>query len=173
MTGLPESGVASRIDRLILALTKGLAMLAGLCVFGMCAVIIVSVMMRYVVSRPLPFTEELTGLLLATSIFLVMPYVTAAHLNIRVTLLSDKFQGVPRRVLHVSGQLVLAAFLAVFLIEAQKFLGLAMRFNERTELTRLPIAPFKAAMAASVGLTLLIALWQTVRPPPAGEGLSI
>jgi TRAP-type C4-dicarboxylate transport system permease small subunit len=156
-------GLAARVDRAILAVTRGLAMLAGLCVAGMFAIIVASVVMRYAVSRPLGFTEELTGLLLATSIFLVIPHVTAAHLNIRVTLLSDRFHGASRRVLHVVGQAVLVAFLVLFLVEALKFTALAMRFNERTELTRLPIAPFKMVMA----------LWQALRPPPEGEGLKI
>jgi TRAP-type C4-dicarboxylate transport system permease small subunit len=171
--GSSMSGIAATIDRGILLGTKGLAYLAGLCVFGMFAVIVTSVVMRYAVSRPLAFTEELTGLLLATSIFLVIPHVTAAHLNIRVTLLSDRFSGAARRAIHIIAQGVVVAFLAVFLIEAQKFVNLALRFNEKTELTRLPIAPFKTAMALSLALTLLIVLWQALRPPPEGDGLKI
>lgn len=166
-------GAAALVDRLILRVTRVLALGSGLCIAGMFAIIVTSVVMRYAVSRPLGFTEELTGLLLATSIFLVIPYVTANHLNIRVTLLSDRLTGMTRRVVHILGQLVLAGFLLVFLIEAEKFVGLALRFNERTELTRLPIAPFKAAMAISIAVTLAIALWQMLRPPPSGDGLKI
>jgi TRAP-type C4-dicarboxylate transport system permease small subunit len=162
--------VARVVDGGIHLVTKGLAILAGLCIAGMFAIIVTSVVMRYAVSRPLAFTEEATGLLLATSIFLILPYVTAKHLNIRVTLVSDRFQGPARRLAHVVGQAVLAAFLTVFLIEAYAFVQLALMFNERTELTRLQIAPFKAAMAFSIALTLAITLWQMVRPPPVGEG---
>jgi TRAP-type C4-dicarboxylate transport system permease small subunit len=99
--------------------------------------------------------------------------VTASHLNIRVTLLADRLAGGARRLLHLVGQLVLAAFLAVFLNESLRFVGLALRFNEKTELTRLAIAPFKMLMAGCIGFALLIALWQMLRPPPEGEGLKI
>ena len=139
----------------------------------MFGIIVASVVMRYAVSRPLAFTEELTGLLLARSIFLIIPYVTRAHLNIRVTLLSDRFSGVGRRLIHVLAQGILVAFCAVFLIEGLAFYDLAVRFRERTELTRLSIAPFKMLMVVCMGLTLVIALWQMIRPPPEGEGLKI
>jgi TRAP-type C4-dicarboxylate transport system permease small subunit len=165
--------LAQGIDRVIFLVTKGLAILAGLCIAGMFGIIVTSVVMRYAVSRPLAFTEEATGLLLATSIFLVLPYVTATHLNIRVTLLSERLRGLTRQIVQLAGQMVLAGFLLVFLIEARAFTELAVMFNERTELTRLPIAPFKAAMAASIALTLMIALWQMLRPPPEGEGLRV
>jgi TRAP-type C4-dicarboxylate transport system permease small subunit len=170
---MTERSPGAAVDRAILAATRGLAVLSGACIALMFAVIVTSVVMRYAMSRPLAFTEELTGLLLATSIFLVVPHVTAAHLNIRVTLLSDRLGGSARRIIHIVGQAIVIAFLAVFLYEAQRFVGLALRFNERTELTRLPIAPFKAAMAASLGLTLVIACWQALRPPPEGGGLQL
>jgi TRAP-type C4-dicarboxylate transport system permease small subunit len=167
------AGLADRIDRGIRLAALALAGLSAACVAAMFAIIVASVTMRYAVKRPLAFTEELTGLLLAASIFLIVPHVTASHLNIRVTLLADRLAGGARRLLHLVGQLVLAAFLAVFLNESLRFVGLALRFNEKTELTRLAIAPFKMLMAGCIGFALLIALWQMLRPPPEGEGLKI
>jgi TRAP-type C4-dicarboxylate transport system permease small subunit len=163
----------ARIDAAILFVTRALLWLAALCIGAMLAIIVGSVVMRYAISRPLAFTEELTGLLLATSIFLTLPHVTAAHLNIRVTLVADRLGGVARRVAHGAGQLALVVFLVLFAVEAQKLVGFAFRFNERTELTRLPIAPFKIAMVASLYVTLVIALWQALRPPPVGDGLRL
>jgi TRAP-type transport system small permease protein len=167
------AGLAARVDRALATVALGLAGLSALCVAAIFVVITTSVAMRYVASRPLAFTEELTGLLLALSVFLVIPHVTAAHRNIRVTLLSDRVPARAGRAVHVLAQAVLAAFLGVFLWESWRFVGLALRFAERTELTRLPIAPFKTAMAGCVAFALLIALWQAFRPPPRGAGLKV
>ena len=167
------TSLAAWVDRIFRWLALGLAGAAALSIAGIFAIIVASVVMRYAVARPLGFTEELTGLLLASSIFLIIPYVTQAHLNIRVTLVSDRFGGAARRPIHILAQGVLVAFCAVFLVEGLAFYDLAVRFRERTELTRLAIAPFKMLMVLSMGLTLVIALWQMLRPPPAGEGLKL
>lgn len=172
-TGGHIQALGEAFDRSLRLLALVLAWLAAFAVAAIFVIIVTSVVMRYAVARPLAFTEELTGLLLVTSIFLIIPHVTMQHLNIRVTLLSQRLTGITRRLMHIVAQGVLAAFLAAFLSESLKFVNVALRFNEKTELTRLAIAPFKMVMAGCIGFTLVIALWQMLRPPPEGEGLKL
>ena len=63
-----------------------LAALAGL---GMVVMVSVGVVMRYFLNSPLNFTEEVVGLLLSASLFLMLPYLTLHDKHVQITLLTQ------------------------------------------------------------------------------------
>jgi TRAP-type C4-dicarboxylate transport system permease small subunit len=155
-----------RLDAAVLLLARALAALAAAAVAGMAVIVVASVVMRYALGSPFRFSEELAGLLLAMAAFLAMPLTVAADLNIRVTLLPDRLPPPARRALFVFGQLILAAFGTVFLLEAWKLADFTIARNLKTEQARLVLAPWMIMMVAAVGLLTLLAVWRALRPPP-------
>jgi TRAP-type transport system small permease protein len=158
--------LANHIDRAILWAARLLAAGAAAAVAAMAALTVAAVVMRYGFGAPFRFTEELGGLLLVTSAFLAMPLVLASHANIRVTLVSGRAPGPWRRVLWVAGQLVFLAFALVFFRDALADAQFTQKLRLKSEVARLPLAPWLWAMVASVGLLAAIAAWQALRPPP-------
>ena len=160
------SGLARRVDATILTTTRVMAAGAALSIAAILALVLAAVVMRYVVSAPFRFTEELAGLLLAASVFLALPYTIAAQESIRVGLVSDRLGGWPRRVAWLAGQAVLMAFAAVFVLEASKITAFTLRLGLKSEQARLDLGPWLVLMTAGAAACGLVALWQALRPPP-------
>jgi TRAP-type C4-dicarboxylate transport system permease small subunit len=147
--------------------------LAGLANLAIFVVVLLAVGMRYVVGAPRPETEELSGLLLAMSVFLAMPLTIIANLNIRVTLVTERLSGAARRISWIAGELILLTFLLVFAREAWIFYSTALRFSERSEQAQLSLAPWKLAAFAILAVCVVCALWRAWRPPPKTGGTVI
>ena len=163
MTSLPE-----RLDRVILWVTRAFGALGAACIAGMAALTVLAVVMRYAFGAPFAFTEDLAGLMLVSAVFLGMPYALATHAHIRVNIAYDRARGWLRRGLFLLGQLIFLSFAAVFFRDALADLNLTMRLNLKTEVARIPLAPFVAMMSIGIALAALVAAWQMLRPPPAG-----
>jgi TRAP-type C4-dicarboxylate transport system permease small subunit len=157
------------MDRVILWVTRVLGAMGAACVAAMATLTVLAVVMRYALGAPFAFTDDLAGLLLVSTVFLGMPYALACHAHIRVNILYDRMQGRARRGLFLLGQLVFLAFAAVFFRDARADLNLTLMLNLKTEVARIPLAPFVAMMSLGVGLAALVAAWQMLRPPPAGQ----
>lgn len=155
------------IDRALLLLSRGLlAVSAGACA-GILGLVLAAVVMRYAVAAPFRFTEELAGLLLSAMAFCALPYAMAANANIRVTLVTDRLGGAPRRLAWVLGQAVMVAFCAIFAWESWSIAEFTLRLNLSSEQARLPLGPWVALMPAMLALTGFVAAWAALRPPPA------
>lgn len=165
-----RAGVADHIDAALALVSRALAVVAAAAGCGIFVLVVGAVVMRYGLGSPFRFTEELSGLLLAQMVFLAIPLTLTAHINIRVTLLSDLTSGPLRRLFWVIGQLIMVAFCAVFAWEAWGLTEFTMRLNLRTEQVRLPLSPWMIAMTAAVVFAAAIALWQALRPPPKTSG---
>lgn len=153
------------MDRVILGITRALAALGAAAIAAMAVLTVMAVVMRYVVGAPFAFTEDLAGLMLVSAVFLGMPYALASHAHIRVNIVHDRMSGWPRRALFLLGQLVFLAFAAVFLRDALADLNLTRMLRLKSEVARIPLAPFVAMMSIGVGLAAMVAAWQILRPP--------
>jgi TRAP-type C4-dicarboxylate transport system permease small subunit len=160
-------------ERWLHRLGHGLLILAGLANLAIFIVVLLAVGMRYVVGSPRPETEELSGLLLAMSVFLVMPLTIIGNLNIRVTLITERLSGAARRASWIVGELILVAFLVVFANEAWTFYNTALRFREKSEQAQLLLVPWKLAVFVILVLCVVCALWRAWRPPPKAGGAVI
>jgi TRAP-type C4-dicarboxylate transport system permease small subunit len=158
---VPEHIVA-RVEQAIGLLARTLAALAAGAGAAILVLVVAAVVMRYVVSAPLRFTEELSGLLLAQMVFLAIPAVLLANQNIRVTLLVDRLPPLGRRIAFVIGQIILVAFCVWFVREAWAIASFEARLGAMSEQSRLPLAPWRYAIVAMVIFTAAIAAWQAL-----------
>lgn len=150
----------------VLLLTRTLAALGAACVAVLAVLTVAAVVMRYGLGAPFRFTDELGGLLLVSSVFLSLPHVLASNANIRVTLVSDRLSGLPRRVVWILGQLILVAFAAIFLRDALGEAQFTLKLNLRSEVARIPLSPFVWLMVAGMALVTFIGAFQALGPGP-------
>ncbi len=140
-----------------------LAALAGL---GMVVMVSVGVVMRYFLNSPLNFSEEVVGLLLSASLFLMLPYLTLHDKHVQITLLTQHPSEKVRWSLRILKQLVTLAFFAWMLYETIPWLKFAMKLNLKTEISRLPLLPWMAILPISfflTGIASLLCLWKIRR----------
>ena len=153
------------MDRLIGLLSRGLLALSAAACAGILGLVVLAVVMRYAVGAPLRETEELSGLLLCALAFLALPAAMAGNDNIRVTLVSERLSGVPKRIVWVLAQAVTIAFCAIFAMEAWNIAEFTLRLNLRSEQSRLPLGPWVMLLPASMAVVGAIAAWQIFCPP--------
>lgn len=158
------------VDAAILAVTRGLLVLAAGACAAVFALVFLAVVMRYVAQAPFRFSDELAGLLLAAIVFLGMPFVFAAHQNIRVTLLTERLPNHAARVFWIVGQLVTVAFCALVAWDAWKITAFTMRLGLKSEQARLPLTPWLILFTVAFALCAAIATWQMLRPPLTRSG---
>ena len=148
-------------------IARWMVVLAALAGLGMVVMVSVGVVMRYFLNSPLNFTEEVVGLLLSASLFLMLPYLTLHDKHVRITLLTQHPAEKIRWVLKILKQLVTLAFFAWMLYETVHWLQFAIKLNLKTEISRLSLLPWMAILPISFFLTCvasLLCLWQIRRP---------
>lgn len=138
-----------------------LASMAALSMTAIVGIIVTSVILRKLFTMPLPFTEEVVGMLMSVSLFLALPLVTLKGDHIRVSVLSTYLQ---RRshLFHTVLMIVATAsgliFCAWILWDSWDWFQFAFSRNLRTETTRILLWPGMTALPISIFLTALILL---------------
>ncbi len=120
----------------------GMTAIVGLVVSG--------VVMRKVANSPFYFTEEVVGLLMSTSLLLALPLVTLRSDHVRVTIVAANLSGRSRVWLAFLAAAVGLAFGIWLTAEAVPWLEFAMRFNLKTETSRILLYPWMALLPVSV-----------------------
>jgi TRAP-type C4-dicarboxylate transport system permease small subunit len=154
------------VDKGLLLISRGLLAVSAAACAGILGLVLAAVVMRYAVASPFRFTEELSGLLLSAMAFCALPFAMAANANIRVTLVTERLNGLPRRVFWVIGQAIMVAFCAIFAWESWGIAEFTLRLNLQSEQARLPLGPWTALMPAGFAFTGFVAAWAALRPPP-------
>ena len=136
-------------------------------------IIVTSVVLRKLFTMPLPFTEEVVGMLMSVSLFLALPLVTLKGDHIRVSILAAYLQR--RSHLFHSLLMLLATasgvtFCAWILWDSSDWFQFAFSRDLRTETTRILLWPGMMALPVSICLTALILLarhigWTGDAPP--------
>ena len=135
--------------------------MAALGMAAIVGIIVTSVVLRKLFTMPLPFTEEVVGLLMSVSLFLALPLVTLKGDHIRVSILSTYLR---RRSHLVHAALMILAtasglvFCAWILWESWDWFQFAFSRSLRTETTRILLWPGMTALPISILLTALILL---------------
>jgi TRAP-type transport system small permease protein len=148
---------------------------AALVLFSLLALTCADVFGRYILVRPIHGKTELTRMLMAVMIALVLPVVTARKEHITVDLFDSFFRG---RVQLVRDLMVDGLAITAFLVLAWWVAFRAMRlmaWGYLSDFLRLPLHPvafFVAAMIAIAGLALLVRigldLARLARPDESG-----
>jgi len=139
-------------------------LLASLAALGMSAIvgiIVTSVVLRKLFTMPLPFTEEVVGMLMSVSLFLALPLVTMKSDHIQVSILTN-FLKRRSRLCHSALMIVATTSGVLFcgwsLWESWEWFNFAFGRGLRTETTRILLWPGMAALPVSIFLTTLILL---------------
>lgn len=137
-------------------LALAMAIAAALCMVGIVGIITLGVVMRRVLGAPLPFTEDVTGLMLTAVLFLSLPLVTLRSQHVRVSIIANVVQ--PRFGLAVNGAAMLVGvmFFGWIFIESLPWLEFAIARNLKSETARLLLYPWMLILPLSFGLTWVI-----------------
>jgi len=157
--------------RLVGALTlvsRALLAAAAAAVLAMTALVVLSVIMRYVIGSPLAFTEELVALLYLAMAFFTIPISTIRREHIVVSIAVDRSGLILRRALAMLASAVMIVFAVWFAWETSAFAAFSSRLGARSEQVGLLLWPWMAIMPATMALVAGIALaqqWRSIRDP--------
>jgi len=155
-------------ERLLGALAQLLALAGAAALAGLFALVFAAVVMRYGWGRPLALTEELSGLLMTSAVFALLPQTVLKDSHIRVTILSERSRGVGALVLRLIGTAILIAFIAIFAREAWEIADFTRRLGLMAEHARLPLAPFLIFATLAIGFAGICGLWRLFLPGAPG-----
>ncbi|TCD15866.1 TRAP transporter small permease [Oricola cellulosilytica] len=134
----------------VLAALATLGAFAGIAMVGLIGV---SVTMRHLANAPLPYTEELVGLLMTAAFFLALPFVTLKAEHVRVSILVANLPERFRRRVGLAAALFGIVFCIWFFVLSLPWLEFAFSRNLKTEAARLLLYPWMALVPFSLALT--------------------
>ncbi len=148
----------SPIEKILVSISKYLAVIAAFTLFVMMAVIVIDVGGRYFFNRPLKGAIELVGLLLVIAATFGLGYCEIRKAHIRITILFCKFSPVGQLVLNILAYICCIA--ACFLVSWQTLLRaikyLVMPQGNITEILEIPLFPVLLLLAFGFGWLLVI-----------------
>lgn len=159
-----SSGAAGQIARPSgIALVYWLLLvLAGVALAGLAVLISASVVRRYLVNSPIPWTSEMSGLFFVSLFFLSVPFVTYFDRHVSVTLVTQLLSARWKRIAAVIANLLVMLFCLWFIWLTVPWLEFAQRVNPRTIVLRVELIPWMLILPVSMALTALAILHKIV-----------
>lgn len=93
------------------------------CLFVMLVVMILNIFFRYVLYRPIAWSDELSNYLFIWMSFLASSYVMGNDGHVRVTAIESRLPPVPRRILHLVMNCVALGMFALYIVPSLRMLG--------------------------------------------------
>jgi len=160
----------SRLDSAIDLVARAMVYAATGAGILLASFVALSSFMRYLVGAPFAFTEEFVGLLFSAMVFLALPYCTHTGSHIRVTLLTDNLPPSWRRVSTLASTIFTVVFCIVFGWFAFDFAWTSYALNARSDIGRIPLWPWMAAMPLTCAVMAVAAVLRYLRHPPDRGG---
>ena len=129
---------------------------ASLCMIVIVGLVTVSVILRRFAGTPLHITEDVVGLLLTAMLFLGLPLVTLRAQHVRVSIVSNALEPRFGGAVRIAAILVGLVFFGWIFVKALPWVEFAWKRNLKSEMARLLLYPWMAALPLSVGLTWAI-----------------
>ena len=139
-----------------------LLVLAGVALAGLALLIAASVVRRYLVNSPIPWTSEMSGLFFVSLFFLSVPFVTYFDRHVSVTLVTQLLNARWKRIAAVVANLLVMVFCLWFIWLTVPWLEFAQRVNPRTIVLRVELIPWMLILPLSMALTALAILQKIV-----------
>jgi len=139
-------------------LVRGLLILSSLAGFGMVLIVLLSVFQRYVLKSPLSYSEEMVGLLLCSMLFLSIPYISSYEKHVKISLVVNLLSGKAKLFALVLSSLVMIIFCCWMLLETISWMEFAIKFNLKTENSRLILYPWMAVIPLALLINLFISI---------------
>ncbi len=172
------------VQRLFAAVARWMAYAGALALLVMTVLVVISSVMRYFVSRPFGFTEELVALLYMSMVFLGIPLVTMNGAHVAVSVMPQRLKVAWRGALRAGAGLVMIVFCAWFTFEAYGWMDHSRRLHSKTEQADFVLWPWMAVIPLTMAFVTLIAVFHLFRrepesveeevtdgPLPLGDGL--
>ena len=128
--------------------------------------VVLSAIMRYFIGAPFHFSDELVGLLLATTFLLALPNGLIDNSHLRITILADRLPRLGRIIAKTVANSILVVFAAVFLFESYNYTAVSYKYNSRSEMAEILLYPWMGLMMLVSALMILIVvdnIFQIVR----------
>ncbi|TDX31696.1 TRAP-type C4-dicarboxylate transport system permease small subunit [Modicisalibacter xianhensis] len=144
----------------------------------MTGLVLVSTLMRYLVGKPIGFSDELSGLLFLSLSFLSLPHVLNTSQHIRIDLLVRALPSRMAVAADIFANTILVAFASIFAYQAWDFMTFSLQIGARSEISGVLLWPWMALMPLSMLLCILIVVRNGLRSlthngdRSPGEGLS-
>jgi TRAP-type transport system small permease protein len=165
-----------RVERGFELLLRLIAYAGGLVLFGLMLLVIYEINMRYFYGRPFRGGYELTELAMSLIVACGLPYTAIRRGHVSVDLLGRWLDRPGLRWLVAAVHLAGAVLLAYIAWRAYLHAMGSLRWNDLTNMMRIPKYPFQLAIAASAGLFALVLLLESLRaltgrakPEPAAQ----
>lgn len=141
-------------------LLRALALLGGIALLGLMALVVFDVVMRYVLRLPFLGAYELTELIMVLVVFLGLPYCAITDGHVAVDAFDTWLNRPSMRWLHGIVALVGAGLLAVMSWETVRYALAGKARGEATNMLRIDLFPFELLAAASLALFCAVLLYQ-------------
>lgn len=159
-------------DKLIDKLAYGLFLLGVIGGVAMTMLVFVSTLLRYVVGKPIYFSNELAGLLFFSLTFLTIPHVLNIGRHIRIDLVVRPLPAPMQRVASGFASFVLIAFSSIFIYESWDFLKFSMMINARSDISGILLWPWMALMPLAFTLCILVQIRHGLKSPELSKSNS-
>ena len=137
---------------------RAIAWVCALLLIAMMLITVADVVGRYLLNAPLPGATELTGLLLAATIFVGLPAVCFDEEHVTVDLLVDRlpsFMTKPRLlIVRLASAVALGVIAWRLAVQGQTLAG----YGEQTVSLHLPVAPLAYFCAAMTAIAVILTL---------------
>lgn len=142
--------------------TKTLECCATFCGIAMTLAVCASAFMRYVLADPVPFTQELVGLLFAALVFLAMPDVSEAEQHLSVDILTNLYPRKLKEVAMLVRHLLTLIFLGWFTYYAAEFVMTSYDLDSSTDIMHWTLWPWMAVMPLGTGVMFVVELRRAI-----------
>ena len=149
-----------------------LAYAGGLVLVGLAVLILYDIFMRFFFGRPFRGGFEMTQVAMSVIVACGLPYTAITNGHVSVDIFSKFLDRPVFRWLNFAVQAAGAAALYLLAWQSAKHAVSAMAYGDLTNMMRIPLYPFKAAIAVSAALfaiVLTLNAIKSLRPAPQGE----
>lgn len=149
--------------RPVRALSSALSIIAGLVLFGLCALTVADVVSRNLRDQSILGAVEISALLLVAVAFFGLAAAEIDGRHVAVSLVEDRLGRRTRMALSLLRAVLLAVLGVLLVIGMVGVFGSAVERGETTnDILRLPTWPAKLAVLLSFGLFFILAVWKQV-----------
>jgi TRAP-type C4-dicarboxylate transport system permease small subunit len=142
--------------------TQYLAIMGGVCLMAIVAVVTSGVVMRYVFGAPLLGINEVVQLTAVALVMSSLPYCTANEDHVAVDVFETWIGKWGRLIGDILSRILSGLVLGVLCNRAASWAMEALEFGDATNMLQMPIWPFYAILAAGAGLCVVIFALQIV-----------
>ncbi len=144
-------------------LLKLVALLGGVILFAIMALVSVAVFYRYILNEPILGDTELVEIGMSLVVMMAMPFVTLTNNHIRVDVFDNSLGSAGRFLADIFARLIGCFVLTLLIIKTWDKTLEAIEYEDVTNMIELPIWIPYGAITIGFGLTVLVLIVQLIQ----------